>query len=135
MKTSAALLRMVAGLAPLALLVAACGSGSESISGAAVVVVGKNPVTSDADGRFSIPGVAVPYDLTLLRAAAIPRSSTRASRGPTVPLEAAAQLAFPVTAPSPSTQPRHSAGARAAEPGSISSRYARTTPTTRRISF
>ena len=38
----------------------------EPIGGAALVVTGKTPVTSDADGRFSIPAVAVPYDLTLL---------------------------------------------------------------------
>jgi hypothetical protein len=40
--------------------------GGDPISGAVLVVAGKNPVTSDADGRFSIPGVVVPYDLTLL---------------------------------------------------------------------
>ena len=40
--------------------------GGEPISGAKVVVAGANPVTTDADGRFSIPGVAVPYDLTVM---------------------------------------------------------------------
>jgi hypothetical protein len=40
--------------------------GGEAISGAVVLVPGKSPVTSGSDGRFSIPGVAVPYDITLI---------------------------------------------------------------------
>src|SRR5436309_1742359 len=40
--------------------------GGEPMSGVQVVVAGKSPVTTDADGRFSIPGVAVPYDLTVM---------------------------------------------------------------------
>src|SRR5882724_4241302 len=40
--------------------------GGEPISGEQVLIAGKNPVTTGADGRFSIPGVTVPYDITLL---------------------------------------------------------------------
>jgi len=38
----------------------------EPIAGATVRVPGKPSVTTAADGRFSIPGVAVPYDIALL---------------------------------------------------------------------
>src|SRR5205809_6772306 len=38
--------------------------GGEPMSGAQVVLAGKSPVTTDADGRVSIPAVAAPYDLT-----------------------------------------------------------------------
>ncbi len=38
----------------------------EPIAGATVRVLGTTPVTTAADGRFSIPGVAVPYDIALL---------------------------------------------------------------------
>jgi hypothetical protein len=38
----------------------------EPISGAAVLVPGKSPIATGSDGRFTIPGVAVPYDITLL---------------------------------------------------------------------
>jgi len=38
----------------------------EPIAGAAVLVPGMSPVTTLADGSFSIPGVHVPYDIVLL---------------------------------------------------------------------
>ena len=38
----------------------------EPIAGATVRVPGTTPVTTAPDGRFSIPGVAVPYDIALL---------------------------------------------------------------------
>jgi hypothetical protein len=69
-------------LASLGLLLA-CGDGTapnaritvagfvkdrvgEPISGAAVLVIGKSPVTSGSDGSFSIPGVVAPYDIALI---------------------------------------------------------------------
>lgn len=39
--------------------------GGEPISGATVLVPGRSPVTSGPDGRFSVPDVAVPYDITI----------------------------------------------------------------------
>jgi len=38
------------------------------VSGTAVLVSGRSPVTSGSDGRFFIPGVEAPYDITLLLA-------------------------------------------------------------------
>ena len=40
--------------------------GDEPISGAAVLIPGKTPVTSGADGSFSISGVTTPYDITFV---------------------------------------------------------------------
>ncbi len=38
----------------------------EPISGAAVLVAGKSPVTSGSDGKFSVSNVSPPYDITLI---------------------------------------------------------------------
>ena len=71
-------------LATLGLLVACAGDGptkpppgltvngsvrdryGEPISGATVLVRGESPVTTAADGRFSLSGVAVPYDISVV---------------------------------------------------------------------
>lgn len=39
------------------------GSNGKPLSNAAVLVLGKQPVTTDASGAFSVPGVTTPYDI------------------------------------------------------------------------